>query len=130
MNGVPIHIILVIVIIFCGYFVNVGVGSGYHHTLEKCVNASQTSCLILKPNPSDPPTKKCTQLYVFTFPVQKGPCMLFKHPTGAALVKANNENLRFNSGVEAATNSNSTNAKCPSSDRSFCQGWISVIKCR
>jgi hypothetical protein len=119
MNGVLNHIILVIVIIFCGYLVNVSVGSGYHHTLEKCVNPSQTSCLILKAT-----TRKCTQLYVFTFPVQKGPCVSFKHPKGAVLVKAINENIRFNFGLEAATNSNSTaGTKCPSSDRSFCEGY-------
>ena len=75
--------------------------------------------------------KKCTQLWVFTFPVQKGPCVHFTHPTGAALTRANYANIRFNSGVEAATNSNATtSAKCPSSDKSYCEGWISVIKYR
>jgi hypothetical protein len=38
-----------------------------------------------------------------TFPVQKGPCIVFKHPTGHELEKANKANIEFNKGVEAGS---------------------------
>jgi hypothetical protein len=44
---------------------------------------------------------KCTQLWIYTEPVQKGPCIVFKHPSGHELERANRANIEFNKGVEA-----------------------------
>jgi hypothetical protein len=40
----------------------------------------------------------CTQLWVYT--VQKGPCIVFKHPSGHESEKVNKANIEFNVGVE------------------------------
>jgi hypothetical protein len=45
----------------------------------------------------------CTQLWIYTQPVQKGPCVVFKHPSGHELEKANKANIEFNKGVEAGS---------------------------
>lgn len=37
----------------------------------------------------------------YTFPVQKGPCVIFHHPSGHELEKVNRANIEFNKGVEA-----------------------------
>jgi len=34
-------------------------------------------------------------------PVKKGPCIVFKHPSGHELEKADRANIEFNRGVEA-----------------------------
>jgi hypothetical protein len=81
----------------------------------------------------------CTQLWVYTQPVQKGPCVVFKHPSGHELEKANRANIEFNKGVEAGhlrtltfTAKNSTIAKnqlnCPSGEKEFCSGWKSATQ--
>jgi len=44
--------------------------------------------------------QKCQQLWVFTSPVQKGPCVIFHHPIGRALETINKSNIEFNQGVE------------------------------
>jgi hypothetical protein len=68
---------------------------------------------------------KCTQLWIYTFPVQKGPCVVFQHPSGHELEKANRANIEFNRGVEAGRTSNST--ICPSGNsKEFCSGWKST----
>jgi hypothetical protein len=75
---------------------------------------------------------KCTQLWVYTEPVQKGPCIVFKHPSGHELEKANRANIEFNKGVEAGQlrtlTFNSTNQlNCPSANtKEFCSGWKSA----
>jgi hypothetical protein len=77
---------------------------------------------------------KCTQLWVYTFPVQKGPCIVFKHPSGHELEKANRANIEFNKGVEAGhlrtLTFNSTNQlDCPSGNsKEFCSGWKSATE--
>ncbi|MGB8934014.1 MAG: hypothetical protein WCC17_02770 [Candidatus Nitrosopolaris sp.] len=77
---------------------------------------------------------KCTQLWVYTFPVQKGPCIVFKHPSGHELEKANKANIEFNKGVETGhlrtLTFNSTNQlNCPSGNtKEFCSGWKSATQ--
>lgn len=79
----------------------------------------------------------CTQLWVYTEPVQKGPCIVFKHLSGHELEKANRANIEFNKGVEAGhlrtltfTAKNSTNQlNCPSANsKQFCSGWKSATQ--
>ena len=74
----------------------------------------------------------CTHLWVYTEPVQKGPCIVFKHPSGHESEKVNKANIEFNIGVEAGhlrtltfTAKNSTNQlNCPSGNtKEFCSGW-------
>ena len=78
---------------------------------------------------------KCTQLWVYTEPVQEGPCIVFKHPSGHELEKANRANIEFNKGVDAGhlrtfTTKNSTNQlNCPSGNtKEFCSGWKSATQ--
>jgi hypothetical protein len=77
---------------------------------------------------------KCTQLWVYTEPVQKGPCVVFQHPSGHELEKANRANIEFNRGVEAGhlrtLTFNSTNQlNCPSGNtKEFCSGWKSATQ--
>jgi hypothetical protein len=77
---------------------------------------------------------KCTQLYVYTYPVEKGPCIVFKHPSGHELEKANKDNIQFNRGVEAGhmrtLTFNSTNQlNCPGGNtKEFCSGWKSATQ--
>jgi hypothetical protein len=69
---------------------------------------------------------KCIQLWVYTFPVQKGPCVVFKHPSGHELEKADRANIEFNRGVEAGHLKKST---CPSGNsKEFCAGWQSATQ--
>ena len=72
---------------------------------------------------------KCTQLWVFTFPVQKGPCISFRHPTGSALTRANNANIQYNLGVSEshkALQENKFTSVCPAGHtKSYCEGWES-----
>ena len=76
----------------------------------------------------------CTQLWVYTEPVQKEPCIVFEHPSGHELEKANRANIEFNKGVEAGhlrtLTFNSTNQlKCPSDNtKEFCSGWKSATQ--
>jgi hypothetical protein len=76
----------------------------------------------------------CTQLWVYTEPVQKGPCIVFKHSSGHELEKANRANIEFNKGVEAGNAMslafNSTNQlNCPSDNtKEFCSGWESATQ--
>jgi hypothetical protein len=76
----------------------------------------------------------CTQLWVYTEPVQKGPCIVFKHPSGHELEKANKANIEFNKGVEAGhlrtLTFNSTNQlNCPNGNtKEFCSGWKSATQ--
>jgi hypothetical protein len=69
--------------------------------------------------------------------VQKGPCIVFKHPSGHELEKANRANIEFNKGVEAGhlrtlsfTAKNSINQlNCPSGNsKEFCSGWKSATQ--
>ncbi len=77
---------------------------------------------------------KCTQLYVYTYPVEKGPCIVFKHPSGHELEKANRANIEFNKGVEAGhlrtvTFYSTNELKCPSGNsKEFCSGWKSATQ--
>ena len=77
--------------------------------------------------------RPCTQLWVYTFPVQKGPCIVFKHPSGQELEKANRANIEFNEGVEAGHLRNLTfnftnQLNCPSGNSNeFCSGWKFAI---
>jgi hypothetical protein len=75
-----------------------------------------------------------TQLWVYTEPVQKGPCIVFKHPTGHELEKANRANIEFNKGVEAGhlrtlTFNSTHQLDCPSGNsKEFCSGWKSATQ--
>ncbi|MGA9150850.1 MAG: hypothetical protein WBZ36_09740 [Candidatus Nitrosopolaris sp.] len=40
-------------------------------------------------------------MWVYTEPVQKGPCVVFKHLSGHELEKVNRATIEFNKGVEA-----------------------------
>jgi hypothetical protein len=77
---------------------------------------------------------KQTTLYSLTFPPQKEPDMILCHPTGKALVAANNANIEFNKGGEAGhmrtLTFNSTNQlNCPSGNsKEFCSGWKSATQ--
>jgi hypothetical protein len=77
---------------------------------------------------------KCTQLYVYTYPVEKEPCIVFKHPSGHELEKANRANIEFNKGVEAGhlktlTFNSTSQLNCPSGNSiEFCSGWKSATQ--
>jgi hypothetical protein len=75
----------------------------------------------------------CTQLWMYTEPVQKGPCVVFKHPIGHELEKANRANIEFNKRVEAGhlrtlTFTAKNQLNCPSGEKEFCSGWKSAIQ--
>ena len=78
--------------------------------------------------------QKCQQLYVYTFPVQKGPCVIFHHPSGHELEKVNRANIEFNKGVEAGhlrtlTFNSTSQLNCPSGNsKEFCSGWKSATQ--
>jgi len=61
-------------------------------------------------------------------------CMVFKHPSGHELEKANGANIEFNKDVEAGhlrtLSFNSTNQlNCPSGNtKEFCSGWKSATQ--
>jgi hypothetical protein len=77
---------------------------------------------------------KCTQLWIYTYPVQKGPCVVFQHPSGHELEKANRANIEFNRGVEAGhlrtlTFNSTSQLNCPSGNtKEFCSGWKSATQ--
>jgi hypothetical protein len=109
-SGVAVHLIIACVLILLGaitatFFSHQPVAHGlhqYHHH------------------------PKCTQLWIYTFPVQKGPCVVFQHPSGHELEKANRANIEFNRGVEAGHLKKST---CPSGNtKEFCAGWQSATQ--
>jgi hypothetical protein len=62
-----------------------------------------------------------TTLYVYTQPIQTEKTILC-HPDKATMKKANNANILFNDGIVAAQQ-HPMLIKCPSSDKSFCDGW-------
>ena len=67
---------------------------------------------------------KETTLYSLTFPTGKAEHMILCHPIGKALAAANNANIQYNAGVEAAHN---TNTKCPTGHtKDYCEGWGST----
>ena len=82
----------------------------------------------------------CTQLWVYTEPrtpsgcIQKGPCIVFKHPSGHELERANRANIEFNKGVEAGhlrtlTFNSTSQLNCPSGNsKEFCSGWKSATQ--
>jgi hypothetical protein len=74
----------------------------------------------------------CTQLWVYTEPVQKGPCIVFKHLSCHELEKANRANIEFNKGVEAGhlrTLTFNSQLNCPSGNtKEFCSGWKSITQ--
>jgi hypothetical protein len=77
---------------------------------------------------------KCTQLWVYTYSVQKGPCIVFNHPSGHELEKTNRANIEFNKGVEAGhlrtlTFNSVDQLNCPSGNtKEFCSGWESATQ--
>ena len=127
-GGVATHIIIVLAVILGGYLVNSAIGSGYHHISAPCGKPEETGCFILH-SPVDPPThKKCTQLWIYTNPVEKGPCVSFKHPSYSTMMKESANNTIFNSGITAAYKAihqegKSRTAPCPETDRNWCLGW-------
>ena len=71
----------------------------------------------------DESCKKAT-LYPLIFPPGKAEHMILCHPIGKALAAANNANIQYNAGVEAAHN---TNTKCPTGHtKDYCEGWDST----
>lgn len=83
---------------------------------------------IVIPSAATASHKGCTQLWVYTQPVQKGPCVIFHHPTGQDLIKANNANIQYNLGIMAAQKAN-TIIKCPiGHTKSYCDGWLYAEK--
>jgi hypothetical protein len=88
---------------------------------------SSTANYFLKPPAAvaaDPPPSKeiCTKttLYTLTFHPQKEKTILC-HPDTATEKKLNDYNILFNKGLVAGQHS--PLIKCPSSDKSFCDGW-------
>src|ERR1700740_3092105 len=67
---------------------------------------------------------KKTTLYPLTFPPGKAEHTILCHPVGKALTAANNANIQYNAGVEAA---HDTNTNCPTGHtKDYCEGWDST----
>jgi hypothetical protein len=85
------------------------------HILQISGPQFQRNPSILKPNATIINAGNCFSIvlfayaavaYIYTEPVQKGPCVIFHHPTAHELEKVNRANNEFNKGVEVGPSGN------------------------